>query len=79
MEVITEERVGNSLFTSGSDDISPLVAQLSGERRASIAGRDGPVPVRVTPVLSCGDVLVSGSTSGERLRSLLNVLVKFLL
>lgn len=79
MEVITEKRVGNSLFTSGSDDISPLVAQLSGEGRTSVAGRDSPVPVRVTPVLSCGNVLVSGSTSGERLRSLLNVLVEFLL
>ena len=67
VEIVTEKRVGNRLHASRSGDSGPLVAQLSGEGRASVAGCYSPVPVRVTPVLSCGNVLVSGSTSGERL------------
>jgi hypothetical protein len=79
VEIITEKRVGDSLHTSGSGDGSPLVAQLSRECGAAGAGCYSPVPEWVTPVLSCGNVLVSSGTSGEGLRSLLHMLVKLLL
>jgi hypothetical protein len=79
VEIITEKRVGDSLDTSGSGDGSPLVTQLSRECGAAGAGCYGPVPEWVTPVASCGNVLVSSGTSGESLRSLLYMLVKLLL
>jgi hypothetical protein len=79
VEIVTEKRVGDSLNTSGCGNGSVLVAQLSRECGAAGAGCHSPVPVWVTPVASCGNVLISSRTSGERLRGCLNMLVKFLL